>query len=402
MDGAPLRSAAGDGEALARTLCAFRDAATAASRAAGLEAAAPLAAACDLVDAILLGVRSHLPGEVVDVELGAGGASDLASLAVRFAGGPLIGEFATRSRQPVELHLQRAVSFAIRRPATDDFKSEPLVLAVSGIELHVLPEIDALRRRLREDLESYPDGWHPRSAGAWWKSKRETEFPIESSKLRRLCDSFTEVASLPQYFQGMAFWGYLHITSRIFDSFDFYMEGQEVSATAQTRLLHPEEEALVDVGRGLCSDLLSTHRSLAEHFAASTVNMGALFEGRAFGQKGANPAKIAKLFSAASRWGPGDDGWHQLDDTWLCVDTKDRWGRVFEEQGRILWHAPGAPRVGDGRTAAKQPQSRRALATQGSKQSAASRGCPAIAVVAIGVVLMLPAVAHAAAGFGMQ
>lgn len=36
-----------------------------------------------------------------------------------------------------------------------------------------------------------------------------------------------EVASLPQYFQGMAFWGYLHITSRIFDSFDFYMEGQE-------------------------------------------------------------------------------------------------------------------------------------------------------------------------------
>lgn len=99
---------------------------------------------------------------------------------------------------------------------------------------------------------------------------------------------------------------------------------------------------------------------------------------------------------------PQTPRWHQLDDTWLCVDTKDRWGRVFEEQGRILWHAPGAPRVGDGRTAAKQPQSRRALATQGSKQSAASRGCPAIAVVAIGVVLMLPAVAHAAAGFGMQ
>jgi len=402
-DGATLRRATGSvGEALGRALKSFRASATAACRAAGIDGAQCLAAACDFVESLLAGVHSHLPDAIVDVELSSGKPGELASISVEFTGGPIIGEFATRSRQPVELWLQKRVSFSIRRPASDDFTSEPLVLDMSGVEQHVLPEIAELRKRLRVELASWPDGWHPRSAGTWWKNKREMEFPLETSKLRRLCDSFTEVASLPQYFQGMAFWGYLHITSRFLDSFEFYIEGSDVTVTAQARLLHPEEEELMDVGRSLCSDMLRTHRPLAEHFAASTVNMGALFEGRALGQKGANPAKIAKLFSAAKHWGPGEDRWHRLDETWLCVDTKDWRGKVIEEQGRVVWHAPGAPRAGDGRVQTGTPPA--AIASAAPKRGAevGRAGCSGFAMVALGLLLLLPTIVPVAASAALD
>mmetsp|Transcript_3951 Transcript_3951/g.11447 ORF Transcript_3951/g.11447 Transcript_3951/m.11447 type:complete len:441 (+) Transcript_3951:91-1413(+) len=390
------RASVEGGEALGPGLKAFRDTAMAASRAAGLDAEQPLAAACHLVESILMGVHAHLPNAIVDVDLGAGPPGALASISVAFAGGPLVGEIATRSRQPIELRLQQRVSFSIRRPEGIDFGRQPLLLEVSGLEQHVLPEIAELRRRLQVELVDVPDGWHPRNTGTWWLKRRETDFSLETSKLRRVCDSFTEVASLPAYFQGMAFWGYLHVTSRRYEAFEFYVQGGEVSVTARTHLMCPGDEAISEVGRALCRDLLTVYRPLAEHFAASTVNMGALFEGHALGQKGANPAKIAKLFSAARRWGPGEDGWHQLDETWLCVDKKDCLGRVVEEQGRMLWHAPGAPRVGDGRAAPERAPSAMCAPKHGSLVSVRA-GCSSFALLTMSLFLLLLSVGPVAA-----
>merc|ERR1712059_198425 len=62
------------------------------------------------------------------------------------------------------------------------------------------------------------------------------------------------------------------------------------------------------------------------------------------GCKGANAAKITKLFSAAQWWGPGQEGWQRWDDTWLLTDKRDVFGRVVAEQGRIVWSlASGTP-----------------------------------------------------------
>ncbi|CAE8621363.1 unnamed protein product, partial [Polarella glacialis] len=35
-------------------------------------------------------------------------------------------------------------------------------------------------------------------------------------------------------------------------------------------------------------------------------------------------------------------GWQANDDTWRCTDRKDLFGRVLEEQGRVVWITPGA------------------------------------------------------------
>jgi len=388
------------GADLRRGLAAFRAAGPAALRAGGGAGEAPAAAACDLVEALLLGLHAHLPNAILAVEFSARpGPGELARLAVRLARGPVVGEIATRSRQPIELHLAPCVAFTLKRPASSDLCKAPVVLGVDGFEYHALPELVELRARLPDLLASTPDGWHPRSVGAWWLSNRDLEFPRETSKLRRLCDSFQEVASLPAYFQGMAFWGYLHTTSRSFDAFEFYESSSGVTVSAKVSLLNAQEEHLTEESTKLCHQMLRAHRSMAERFAASTVNMGALFEGRALGQDGANPAKIAKLFSAARHWGPGDDGWHALDDTWLCVDKKDFLGRITEEQGRILWHAPGQPRAG----AAVQKPSALARAPAaarkaGKAQSGKSGASCRFTVLVMGVLLALPAVLPVAMG----
>merc|ERR1712216_266439 len=58
---------------------------------------------------------------------------------------------------------------------------------------------------------------------------------------------------------------------------------------------------------------------------------------RANGFPGASAEKVKKLFSAAEWWGPGETGWTQCDDTWLCTDQKDFFGRVLKAQGRMIW-----------------------------------------------------------------
>ena len=40
---------------------------------------------------------------------------------------------------------------------------------------------------------------------------------------------------------------------------------------------------------------------------------------------------------AAEWWGPGQEGWHQWDHTFLLTDKRDSFGRVVAEQGRIIW-----------------------------------------------------------------
>merc|ERR1712129_556042 len=79
-------------------------------------------------------------------------------------------------------------------------------------------------------------------------------------------------------------------------------------------------------------------RARAEKFAPSGINVGALVFGTEVGQPGACPRVLSKLLTAAKWYSHGNDGtWHDHDVTWNCTDRKDIFGRVTEENGRLIW-----------------------------------------------------------------
>merc|ERR1712129_656322 len=79
-------------------------------------------------------------------------------------------------------------------------------------------------------------------------------------------------------------------------------------------------------------------RARAEKFAPSGINVGALVFGTEVGQPGACPRILSKLLTAAKWYSQGKDGtWHEHDITWNCTDRKDMFGRVTEENGRLIW-----------------------------------------------------------------
>jgi pimeloyl-ACP methyl ester carboxylesterase len=79
------------------------------------------------------------------------------------------------------------------------------------------------------------------------------------------------------------------------------------------------------------------NRHGGDRFVVSATNFGKMRYDKLLGLTGANVAMIVKLFSAVDWWGPGEDGWQKWDNTWLCTDKKDAFGRIIVEQGRILW-----------------------------------------------------------------
>lgn len=88
----------------------------------------------------------------------------------------------------------------------------------------------------------------------------------------------------------------------------------------------------------LIAEMPQHELKLGEYFMTSSMNWLALFNSHLIGQSGADAARIIKLLSAAKRWGPGPDGWHQNDETWTCVDQKNLLGKITLEQGRVIWH----------------------------------------------------------------
>jgi len=340
-------------DALRRFRARGREVVRAAEGAAG---EARWGAACDLVEALLLGVRQHLDGAIQSVELGPRPAAPSAregepaaeqdvavSISVRFGRAPLVGEFATRSRQPCEIHLDECVTFALQRPSpastsrpATSFWSKPLVLKVSGFALAALPDIGELRARLEDALGERMD---EKTAGAWWAEHRDRNYPLHASKLRRVCESIPGASFIPRPLLDKAQWGYLSAVSRSFDAFEFHSTPDgKINVSCQTHLTHSSEAPYSDRAAEMCREMLRMHRLAMTKFAPTTVAIGSMLEGRNLGQLGAAPEKIVKAFTAAKHWGPGEDGWHRLDDTWQCVDKKDRFGRVLEEQGRIVWH----------------------------------------------------------------
>eukprot|EP00439_Symbiodinium_sp_Y106_P025533 s1942_g3.t1 len=237
----------------------------------------------------------------------------------------LTGEFATRSRMGAQIRLQREVSFVVKMP--EDFVAKPLVVEVFGLDFPPLPGAVELREVIVSKLG---DKFDRAAAFQCWEERKE-EFPLESSKLRRVHESLAQYY-LPQFAAEKAFWGYLNAPPGgccLLGSLQFQVEEEESWRNGQT--IFQAQLAIIDE---LCVEVLLQDRFLGERFAPSSMNFLAMTHGHAAGQKGADPKKIAKLLSAAETWGPGDSGWTQFDETWTCTDEKDWWGRTIREQGR--------------------------------------------------------------------
>ncbi|CAE6942571.1 unnamed protein product [Symbiodinium natans] len=221
-------------------------------------------------------------------------------------------------------------------PDANDFAAKPLVVE-AGVLSWCLENFGA------GTAVSVRENFDRANAFQCWEERKE-EFPLQSSKLRRVHESLAQYY-LPQFAAEKAFWGYLNAPPGgccLLGSLNFQVEEAEVRVTACRRPSPTEAlEAQMAIIDELCVEVLMQDRFLGERFAPSSMNFLAMTHGHAAGQKGADPQKIAKLLSAAETWGPGDSGWTQYDETWTCTDEKDWLGRTVREQGRVIWHKPG-------------------------------------------------------------
>eukprot|EP00928_Gymnodinium_smaydae_P036886 TRINITY_DN25706_c0_g1_i2.p1 TRINITY_DN25706_c0_g1~~TRINITY_DN25706_c0_g1_i2.p1 ORF type:complete len:454 (+),score=104.16 TRINITY_DN25706_c0_g1_i2:86-1447(+) len=321
--------------------------------------------ACEVFEALLGGVQRHVPEvcvsvDVVDRESSRAASrlapSEVVAIVLRLGVPQLVGEIATRSRVCGELRLSQEVRLALLRPPpTSDGERDhrkakaaapesPLEVSVSGLAFPKIEEVAHLRARLESELG---DSFDRHSAYAWWLKNKDEEFPLQHSKFRRVYESFFRHAPLPRWACEKGFWGFINATTleaSFFKLFRFHHDGK--GSVEMTALRHPPtspaDVAQMAICDAMCRDVLLTDRPIAERFSPSSMNYMAMVWGRDVNQPGADPHKIAKLFAAADSWGPGPSGWHKLDDTWLCVDEKNAFGRVTKEQGRTIWRAPTA------------------------------------------------------------
>lgn len=346
-----------DHDALLEVLRLFRkDGHRMAQVAAGGKEAVSLAgplveAACQLVEALVLGIRAHLPELRAEARREWDGRnSHEASFSVRFiAPAAVIGEIVTRSRVALSVRVAGELHFALRlpQPLTEQ---TPLVLRVDGLEMPALPDAVRARTQLRAELGDRLD---PMSAYAWWELHRHSEFPLPESKFHRVVESLLEQRALKMLgtkVRADSFWGYLHTTDLCIECFEFLLDRRLRGGISVTALERPPRSSIEAEDRAKVSEItqriLRNNRPSADRVAPSAINVGAMLSGTKLGQPGASPAVVAKLLSHARWWGPGDDGWHRHDETWLCTDRKNNLGQAVEQQGRIIWRlegtAPGA------------------------------------------------------------
>lgn len=318
----------------------------------GGDAAVPLVeAACRLVDAIVFGILDHLPEVRAEVLVrtsqqfaearAAGEDRELVNVLVTFAASsPMVGEIVTRSRVPLSMHVARELRFGLLRPIAK-LRDRPLELRVDGLEMLVLSDAVRARTQLRAELG---EGLNPMSAYAWWEQHRHTEFPIEHSKFHRVVESLLEQRGMKMLGTKVcadSFWGYLHTTDLSVEVFEFHWDARMRGGIAMTvRMRAPrsstESEDRAKV-KAITHKMLRQNRPSADRLCPSAISIGAMISGPEVGQPGACPKIVAKLFSAARWWGRGEESWHRHDESWLCTDKKDRFGRMLEEQGRVIW-----------------------------------------------------------------
>merc|ERR1711924_433088 len=245
-------------------------------------------------------------------------------------------------------------------------------------------------RLVREELKTeLGSNFNPCTAHQWWVKNRERKCPPERSKFYRVVESLLEQTKFKMLGTKVAedsFWGYLHTCDLNPDSFEFHHDsrikgGVSLIVRLQTDVSE-EEKALRQEVQTITKGHLAKKRKAAYNICPSAINVGAMICGPDVGQPGAKPDVITKLLSAASWWGPGDEGsWHVHDHTWNCTDKKDFIQRTIEAQGRILWRVAGSV-DGPVSEATKSTGTRRIVGHRGSSKANGLR------VVAVFLILL--------------
>mmetsp|Transcript_98004 Transcript_98004/g.304766 ORF Transcript_98004/g.304766 Transcript_98004/m.304766 type:complete len:269 (+) Transcript_98004:429-1235(+) len=240
------------------------------------------------------------------------------------------------------------IRFALQRPAPG---GESLVLLVEGLDLPILPDLRELRRRARAALGP---GFTREEVFKWWQETKDSLYPLEHSKFRRL---FESLYSQPALMFGQSYYGSTFLcncingASQHMKSFSFYRpKGSpciRIHAEAGPGRSPEEIETLEFSKREVGAVLRSqSQRSVGERAAASSMNFAAMLYGHENGQLAGNATVIIKLFTAAEWWGPGTSGWTKCDNTWQCRDKVNILGTKVRETGRLLWHLPEAEEAG--------------------------------------------------------
>jgi len=281
-----------------------------------------------------------------------------------------------------------------RRSAED---AAVVALRVHGLAMRPLEECTAMRARMLRELGE--ENFTRQSAYRWWEDHMH-EFPPETSKMRRIYESFLglKTAPLPRWAREKGIWGYINAVPEAYRTFELRRDPRAPGGISLSLALEPastpEEEAGQALIRGFCQEVLRNDRAAAQRLAASSTNYLAMIHAPPMGACAACPRKIAKLFTAARTWGPGADSWMRWDDTWLCVDSKDMLGRVVTEQGRVLWRrwdqdrwvGPGSP--AEACPAAREPRKQRPEVRDAAKPSLHGR-MPVVLVGGLVVALTM-------------
>jgi len=331
----------------------FRDECNAAVRmvCVGSESAAELLVdtACALVERLLVGVAEHLPQVRTSFEIKvdwnkprADAEQEMVVLEVRFhTDKVLVGEIATRSRIALCVQLKEKMRFALAKPRCDALGVQQLLLFADGWDLPPLPDCVQVRNMLRAELG---DGLSPTTAYEWWEEHRHRLFHLRRSKFHRLVESLLEQKALKLLGKSIAveaFWGYVHTVPLRIKALEFHIDRRlkaGVSVSAQTRQCSTDSEEHHKIAKVTTQKMMLQQRARAEKLAPSGINVGAMICGAEVGHPGACPRVLKKLFTAAKWYSHGDDGsWHNFDETWNCTDRKDIFGRVTEENGRLIW-----------------------------------------------------------------
>jgi len=304
-------------------------------------------AGCELVQRMFLGLRRQHPTlgmkfEVErDVQSGLGAPPDDRALVLRVAldVAPLRGEVATRSRLSNDIVLQRDVCIWLIRPLAAATELKAVALGFEGVTFETVSEIASIRQHAKKDLGA---DFNRESLYSWWERNKAKVAPFESSKLRRVIESMNDMVVTPTWVKKDVVWLRLNSVTVRIAGLEFLHGSSGITTyadiTTMTESDRVQTKLVDDIMRGKVAN--ATEMALGMKLAASGTNLCRAWYGKQAGVEGACVWKFMKLFTAAEWWGPGSDGWHRFDHSWLAVDRKDRFGRVQAEHGRLIWHLP--------------------------------------------------------------
>jgi hypothetical protein len=308
--------------------------------------------ACKFVEVMLGGLIAQIKGLHADVTLteGAPGAPSVATLALHLPCS-MRAEVATPSKMPYDIRLLPDVEITLQLSTGDGPKLA--VLRLVGLELTALDDMKDLRKDIESVLGPVPvlNGvGSPSSVRSeqnldpefrnylyqaldWWEQTGRGQFPVRTCKFHRIHDALLQATFGGRAVtkdQQIAFFGNFLFTIRTpLEAMTFQpsMNGRRVTVTATRGPGTLQENELLACMMPLMLSSLRSFRPIAEKFAASAVNVGAMMYGHRIRQDGGDARVIIKLFTAATYWGVGTSGWRQYDQT----------ASITGDQGRLLW-----------------------------------------------------------------